>query len=378
MRIENDTKLDYSDVLIRPKRSSITSRKQVNLYRKMTFSNSHEFNGVPLMASNMDGVGTLEMADELASIDVMTCLVKTYSVEVLTDFYNGQEKRADFVAMTIGTSLNDLDKLNKVMHNTGNKLKYVCVDIANGYSSILPEAVRKIRTMYPLLTIIAGNVVTREMTEELIFSGASIVKIGIGSGNMCLTRVVTGVGYPQLSAVVECADAAHGLGAHVIADGGCVNYGDVAKAFAANADFVMLGTMLAGHDQGGGDIITKYVETDEWDVRERTLPDGQVEKSYLNKIIREEKHVVFYGMSSKSANDKHFGGLKDYRSSEGRTAMIPYKGDVKDTIQQILGGVRSACSYCGASNLKSLPKCTTFIKCNRTHSTAYEKSTIGY
>ena len=219
------------------------------------------------------------------------------------------------------------------------------------------------RDEFPDLVIIAGNVVTREMTEELILSGADIVKVGIGPGSVCTTRIQTGVGYPQLSAVIECADAAHGLGGHIIADGGCTSPGDVAKAFAAGADFVMLGGMLAGHDEGGGEVITKRYITDEFENDSR--------------VIKEKKFVQFYGMSSESANDKHFGGLKDYRSSEGRTVLVPYRGSVAKTIQEILGGVRSACTYTGAMKLKQLSKCATFIRCTQTHNSVYESSTIG-
>jgi GMP reductase len=244
-------------------------------------------------------------------------------------------------------------------------LKYVCMDIANGYSEHFADAVRKVRDEFPDLVIIAGNVVTREMTEELILAGADIVKVGIGPGSVCTTRIQTGVGYPQLSAVIECADAAHGLGGHIIADGGCNSSGDVAKAFAAGADFVMLGGMLAGHDEGGGEVITRKYITDEFQ------DDGRTRK------FKEKHFVQFYGMSSESANDKHFGGLKNYRSSEGRTVLVPYRGPVARTVQEILGGVRSACTYTGALKLKQLSKCATFIRCSQTHNSVYESSTIG-
>ena len=245
------------------------------------------------------------------------------------------------------------------------------MDIANGYSDHFAARVRKVRDQFPDLIIIAGNVVTGEMTEELILSGADIVKVGIGPGSVCTTRIQTGVGYPQLSAVIECADAAHGLGGHIIADGGCTCPGDVAKAFAAGADFVMLGGMLAGHDEGGGEVITRYYQTNELireDVGDQTKETHRVE---------EKRFVQFYGMSSESANDKHFGGLKDYRSSEGRTVLVPYRGEVARTIQEILGGVRSTCTYAGALKLKQLSKCTTFVRCTQTHNSVYEGTTIG-
>ena len=367
MRIEQDVKLDYKDVLIRPKRSTLKSRSQVRLERKFTFRHSkREYEGVPIMASNMDGVGTFEMADKLAEGDIFTCLVKTYSVEQLVEYFNSNIlNRTNNVAMSIGTSDADFLKLVDVQAKVVDQLKYVCMDIANGYSEHFAARVRKVRDQFPDLVIIAGNVVTGEMTEELILAGASIVKVGIGPGSVCTTRIQTGVGYPQLSAVIECSDAAHGLGGHIIADGGCTTSGDVAKAFAAGADFVMLGGMLAGHDEGGGEVITKTYVTNE------LMNDG------INFVQEEKSFVQFYGMSSRSANDKHFGGLKDYRSSEGRTVLVPYRGSVSDTVQEILGGIRSTCTYAGALKLKQLSKCTTFVRCTQTHNGVFESRTTG-
>ena len=398
MRLEEDLKLDYKDVLIRPKRSTLQSRSQVKLHRKFEFRNykpdfdigDDHYNGIPIMAANMDGVGTFEMADKLAEGEMFTCLVKTYGVDELVEYFMGPIERSECVAMSIGTSESDYNKLFQVKKECDTRLKYVCMDIANGYSDHFAQHVRKVRAEFPDLVIIAGNVVTREMTEELILAGADIVKVGIGPGSVCTTRIQTGVGYPQLSAVIECADAAHGLGGHIIADGGCTCPGDVAKAFAAGADFVMLGGMLAGHDEGGGEVITKTYQTME--AKMQPFPEGMPEEERqraleaiekgefdppMQPVFEKKQFVQFYGMSSKSANDKHFDGLKDYRSSEGRTVLVPYRGAVAETIQDILGGVRSACTYTGAMKLKQLSKCATFIRCTQTHNSVYEKSTIG-
>ena len=373
MRIEDEIKLDYKDVLIRPKRSTLGSRKGVDLKRGFTFRNykgplvdkQRHYRGVPIMASNMDGVGTFEMADTLAEQQIMTCLVKTYTVKELVEYFDstsiGSSTRTEFVAMSIGITDKDHDKFRTVYEQVGEKLKYVCIDVANGYSERFATFVKEFRVNYPNVVIIAGNVVTGEMTEELILSGADIVKVGIGPGSVCTTRIQTGVGYPQLSAVIECADAAHGLGGHVIADGGCVCPGDVAKAFSGGADYVMLGGMLAGHDQGGGEIITKHFITSELD--EEKYKSGLFGKGeHTTRAVREQKYIQFYGMSSDTANDKHFGGLKDYRSSEGRTVLVKYKGDVKVTLQDLLGGLRSTCTYAGALRLKHLSRCTTFVR----------------
>jgi GMP reductase len=320
------------------------------------------------MAANMDGVGTIEMADTLAEQGIFTCLVKTYSVDVLSEFFNNDypdRRRSENVAMSIGTSDTDFHKLIDVVASVGGNLKFVCMDIANGYSDHFAARVRKVRDQFPHLVIIAGNVVTGEMTEELILAGADIVKVGIGPGSVCTTRIQTGVGYPQLSAVIECADAAHGLGGHIIADGGCTSPGDVSKAFAGGADFVMLGGMLAGHDEGGGQVIEKFYQSDEVYSSERKL------KHRINK----KQFVAFYGMSSDAANTKHFGGLKDYRASEGREVLVPYRGNVTNTIQNILGGLRSTCTYAGALKLKQLSKCTTFVRVNNQFNAVYANTT---
>ena len=379
MRLEEDIKLDYKDVLIRPKRSTLGSRKEVNLNREFKFLNSKlAYKGVPIMAANMDGVGTFEMADVLATGEMFSCLVKTYSVEELIEYFNSAiSERTDYVAMSIGITDHDAAKFRDVYNEVGENLKYVCIDVANGYSERFGTFVKEFRQQYKNVVIIAGNVVTGEMTEQLLLNGADIVKVGIGPGSVCTTRIQTGVGYPQLSAVIECADAAHGLGGHIIADGGCNCPGDVAKAFAGGADFVMLGGMLAGHNEGGGDIVTKYYKTGEWVKEEQQAAQGgPVSISWKDKIDRKQ-FIQFYGMSSSSANKKHFGGLKDYRASEGRTVLVPFRGSVADTVQEILGGIRSACTYAGAKTLKQLSKCTTFIRCTQTHNNVYENNTIG-
>ena len=369
MRIENEIKLDYKDVLIRPKRSTLSSRKEVSLERDFTFHNyvpdfpenvqDYHYRGIPIMAANMDGVGTFDMADALALNGIFTCLVKTYTVEQLIEYFDSDDYlRTNYVAMSIGSSNADFEKLVQVHENADGNLKYVCMDIANGYSEHFTSRIRLVRERFPHLVIIAGNVVTGEMTEELILAGADIVKVGIGPGSVCTTRIQTGVGYPQLSAVMECADAAHGLGGHIIADGGCTCPGDVAKAFAAGADFVMLGSMLAGTDQGGGEILTKRYQSNELDADDKL-------------VITEKRFVQFYGMSSDAANTKHFGGLKDYRSSEGREVLVSYRGSVGITVQDLLGGIRSTCTYAGAKSLKQLSKCTTFVRVTQQFNAVY-------
>lgn len=380
MRIENDVKLDYNNVLIRPKRSTLGSRSDVDLTRKYTFLNAkpldgEHYHGIPIMAANMDGVGTFQMAETFAELGLFVCLVKSYPKHELKVWIEEiGASISNYWAYSMGISNEDYSKFDAVYSAVPKgSIKYICIDVANGYSERFVDYVKNIRNKYPELIIIAGNVVTGEMTEQLLLSGADWVKIGIGQGSVCTTRLQAGVGYPQLSAVIECADAAHGLGGHVIADGGCVYPGDVSKAFAGGADAVMLGGMFSGTDQGGGEVITKTYLTDEIvSPNHLSVNDG-----LFNRRIEEKKFVQFYGMSSETANKKHFGGLKDYRASEGRTILVDYKGDVKNIVQEILGGIRSTCTYVGASSLKQLSKCTTFIRCNDTHNRVFESKTIG-
>ena len=343
MRIEEEIKLDYSDVLFRPKRSTLKSRKDVDLNRKYTFKHSRlSWKGIPIIASNMDGVGEIDVAKKLSSHKLMTALTKQHNINQIGTIY--KNVFFDTIALSCGTSKESYNRLNSILKKYP-KFKFICIDVANGYSENFSNFVSEVRKKYPKKTIIAGNVVTADMTQELVLSGADIVKVGIGPGSVCTTRIQTGVGYPQLSAVMECADAAHGLGAHIIADGGCTCPGDVAKGFGAGADFVMLGGMLAGHKEGGGDIIqengTKFIE--------------------------------FYGSSSEEANEKHYGGLANYRSSEGKKVKIQMKNSLDSTIRDILGGVRSSCTYVGAPSLKQLSKCTTFVRVNNQYNDTFGK-----
>ncbi|XP_068206081.1 GMP reductase 2-like [Palaemon carinicauda] len=333
-RIDNDIKLDFKDVLLRPKRSTLKSRSDVELVRTITFRNSkHTWTGIPVIAANMDTVGTFEMATALAKHKCFTTVHKHYSIEEWKQFGENNPDVVEYVAASSGISASDWERLQQILSAVPS-IKFICLDVANGYSEVFVEYVRKVRKNYPDHTILAGNVVTGEMVEELILSGADIIKVGIGPGSVCTTRKKAGVGYPQLSAVIECADAAHGLGGHIISDGGCTCPGDIAKAFGAGADFVMMGGMLAGHDQSGGEIIER---------------NGK-------------KMKQFYGMSSATAMQKYSGGVAEYRASEGKSVEIPYRGDVNSTILDILGGLRSACTYTGAAKLKELPKRTTFIR----------------
>ena len=344
MHIERELKLDFRDVLIRPKRSTLPSRAQVDIRREFVFKHSqHKYNGIPVIAANMDTVGTLEMARALAPYGLSVALHKHYSADELVRFFKSLEAPST-AFYSMGITKHDLDKFERVHARADDRVRYVCIDVANGYSEAFVKFIEKFRRSYPGLTLMAGNVVTGEMTEELILSGIDIVKVGIGPGSVCTTRMVTGVGYPQLSAVIECADAAHGLGGRICSDGGCVVPGDLAKAFGAGADFVMLGGMFAGHDECAGDVVERN--------------GGRYKR--------------FYGMSSDTAMKKYSGGVAEYRAAEGKEVLVECRGPVAATVQQILGGLRSACTYVGARKLRELTKRTTFIRVAMQANEVYE------
>lgn len=336
MKIEDDIKLDFDDVFIKPQKSTIRSRNDVHLTREYTFKHSGKsYYGIPIMAANMDTTGTFETAKVLNKLGLFTVIHKHYSVRDWLNFASLINYKLDNIAISAGMNDEDFNKLCNILEQIN--IEFICLDVANGYSQHFVNYVKKVRANFPNHIIIAGNVVTPEMVEELILAGADICKIGIGPGSVCTTRKQTGVGYPQLSAIIECVGAAHKLGGHIISDGGCTCPGHIAKAFGAGADFVMLGGMFAGHDESGGELVDR---------------DGK-------------KYKLFYGMSSTTAMNKHSGGLAEYRSSEGKTVEVPYRGKLEDTVKDILGGLRSACSYVGARTLKDLSRYTTFIRTTR-------------
>ncbi|MFM9973259.1 MAG: GMP reductase [Beijerinckiaceae bacterium] len=335
MRIENDPKLDFKDVLIRPKRSTLASRSNVEIERTILFRHAKRtWTGFPLIAANMDVTGTIPMARALKQHGAMVALHKHYTVDALVAFFKSPESIHAFY--TIGTNEADQEKFQAVKKHV--PVPMICMDVANGYTESFVDMVKRVRDDNPDAVIMAGNVVTGDMTEALVLAGADIVKVGIGPGSVCTTRKMTGVGYPQLSAIIECADAAHGLKGQVCADGGCTVPGDIAKAYGAGADFVMLGGMLSGHDECEGEILYE-------------------EKNGKKIPVR----MLFYGMSSDTAMKKYAGGVAKYRASEGKTVEVDYRGPVSATMLEIMGGVRSMMTYIGAVSLKEVPKRTTFI-----------------
>ena len=329
MKIDYTPQLDFNNVLIRPKRTVLNSRSNVDMEREFRFPHSKQvWKGVPVIAANMDTTGTFGVYDVLSKHKMITSLHKFYGI----DDFKSKELNPDYFMVSTGINFDKIEELKNIV--TITKAKWLCIDVANGYMKKMVDFCRLIRDVFPNLIIVAGNVATREMVEELIINGkVDVVKIGIGPGSACLTRMKTGVGVPQLSAIIECADAAHGLGGFIIGDGGITCPGDMSKAFGGGADFVMMGGQFAGHDENPGEVVEE---------------NGK-------------KMKLFYGMSSEHAMNKHYGQMAKYRSSEGREIKIPYKGPLENTILDYLGGVRSTCTYINAKCIKHIPKCTTFI-----------------
>ena len=342
MHLDTEIKLNYDDVLLKPKRSTLSSRRDVDMTRTFTFRNSKEsYTCCPIVASNMDGVGTFSMAKVLQEYKMMTVITKSTTPEQWKQAV-GDGIKLKYLSVCTGAkrNTNDNDTMHNVLKNYPD-VKFITIDVANGYHEHFVDFVKQTRDEYPDKTIIAGNVVTAEMTEQLILSGADIVKVGIGPGSVCTTRIMTGVGVPQFSAVVECADAANGVGGHIMADGGGTEPGDVAKALGGGAHFIMLGGMLAGHN-------------------ESELP-----------VVNGERE--FYGSSSDRAREVHGKSKAGYRGNEGRAITIPDRGPVKETVEDMLGGVRSACTYIGAIRLKDVPKCASFVRTNSVINKVYDK-----
>ena len=343
MRIEEDIKLDFCDVLIKPQRTTLSSRSEVCLERTISFRNSGQtWTGVPIMCSNMSSISSYEVYCLLSEFKMITVFHKFFTLE----HYKEMQKMGldpEYFMISTGISDADLTFLDEVINSIN--VKFICVDVANGGMERLVDVCAGLHDKYPEKVIVAGNVVSKNICEELVLRGkVDIVKVGIGSGSACITRTQTGCGIPQLSANLECSDAAHGVNAHIISDGGITCPGDAAKAFGSGADFVMVGGFFSGHDENPGEI--------------EELEDGT-------------KYKLFYGMSSETAMKKYYGKMANYRSSEGRTIRIKYKGPMRNTVQDLLGGIRSTCTYINAQFIKNIPKCTTFIKVNRQLNTVY-------
>jgi GMP reductase len=388
MRLREGVALDFDDVLLVPQRSSLDTRKNVEVTREFKFRHSQFIKTwCPCIAANMDTTGSFSMSKALYGQKMLTALHKFYSVEELSDFFSNNFSILENTFYTVGANQEDYDKLKRVqellqMNNSGQYTvrttdfpHLLCIDAANGYTSSFISWVEKYRKEFSHAIIMAGNVVTANMTEELILSGADIVKVGIGGGSCCLTRTKTGIGFPQLSAIDDCAHKAHGLQGHICSDGGCRTSADVCKAFATGADFVMLGSLFSGTDECDG----KWQYCVEKNEGESFIVEGNNYEEVIDKYLKIDmaytvkRHALrFHGMASREAMEQHNGGVASYRSVEGKEVLVPYKGSVNNIVADLLGSIRSCCSYMGARRLKDLPKCAEFQRVTRTHNTIFE------
>lgn len=391
MKISEDIKLDFDDVLIKPKRSTLESRANVNTTRSfVTLHSKKSISGFPLIVANMDTVGTIPMLKTMAKNKAFVALHKYHSIEKLQSV----SEYSSNLFVTVGENQEEIDNLS--LNNIYPKM--ILIDAANAYREKFVTALKRVRNRFPDSVIMAGNVATPEMTEQLLLSGADIVKCGIGPGSLCETRKKTGVGFPQLSCILECKDAAHGIGGLICADGGIKNAGDAAKAFGAGTDFIMVGSLFMGCDECEGEWeYTEY--TTEYRIREYTKEDraenspfvvylgiscGTGEQSAIpagvhvckelfvvNAPNSKKKKLKVYGMSSHAAQKKYLGEIQKHRASEGKEHTVAYKGMAEDVLNDIIGGVVSACSYSGARNLKDFDKCCSFVRVSRTHQSIF-------
>jgi GMP reductase len=383
MKLVDGIKLDFKDILLVPQRSSLDSRSEVELERTFKFKYSTRvWSGIPIIASNMDTCGSFEVARALARHKMLTALHKFYSEDELFEFFTENYNLWNSVFYTVGANDNDFEKLEKLSYKIVNFIKdknliltqeycnnlwppMICLDAANGYTTMFVDYLKRLRKLYPQAIIMAGNIVTGNMAEELVLSGADIVKVGIGSGSVCLTRISAGIGVPQASAVDECAHQSHGLQSHVCSDGGITCAGDVCKALCVGADLIMIGGFFAGTEECSGDWMWEY--EDHNGNKHEIVSEDLKNISEADFVSLKKKYLKFHGMSSREAMEQHYGGMADYRAAEGKEVIVPCKGPISDTVQDILGGIRSCCSYLGCLKIKDMPKCALFIRCHDTH-----------
>ena len=371
-QILTETNLDYSDILIKPKMGdNLNSRKEVNLIREYKFKRNQIRKGLGIFNANMATVGNFETAKCLLKAGMFATLHKFYTSEEIVDFMREcQEEKIDysnlFISIGIKNGIRELDKLKEIEDGAMWFKPNICIDAPNFYIDKAFEVLEHCRELYPESVIMCGNIASGDVIHRLL-QYADILKIGIGSGAVCTTRKMTGCGVPMVSNILECADIAHSVGGMICADGGITEVGDICKAFCLNSDFVMIGGMFAGTDEAEGEIIEKCFKTNEYTFE-------TIDKPYsLDPIYEYKKYKLYYGMSSTLANNKFAGGMSNYKASEGREVLIPYTGSLDKILQDIRGGIASACTYIGASKVKDMSKCATLIKVNHTINKVFER-----
>lgn len=336
---DTTSKFDFADVLLAPSlidasNTEVKSRADVSLEVTYQFPHSETtYTGVPIIAANMDNIGTFKVHDVFSRNNMCVALTKTTTIEQWKMHFDRNLLPNNNTAMvSIGLADSDLDMLSEIVKHT--PVKFICMDVANGYLPAFARQIEKVRKLYPKMIIVAGNVVTPDAIEVLHRAGADCYKVGIGSGSVCSTRLIAGTGFPQLSALMECYDKVYELGGHMVSDGGCTNAGDFAKALVTSS-FVMSGGFFAGYNETG---------------------------------------TTLYGMSSTKAMNIHQGGVAKHRTSEGHEINLPKSnGPLQDRIDQLLGGLRSACTYQNVNNLIDFKQKASFVRVNQHHNTMFYK-----
>ena len=382
-QILSETYLDYSDILIKPKMgNNLSSRKDVNLTREYKFKFGQIRKGLGIFNANMATVGNFETAKHLLKVGMFATIHKFYTAEEIINFMRQcQEEKLNysnlFISIGIKNGIRELDKLKEIENSAMWLKPNICIDAPNFYIDKAFRVLEHCRDLFPNSVIMCGNIASGDVIHRLL-QYADILKIGIGSGAVCTTRKITGCGVPMVSNILECADIAHSVGGMICADGGITEVGDICKAFALNSDFVMVGGMFAGTNEAEGEIITKCIRLNEYsfDTNYYLDPDTKI-KTFVDipdkPMFEYKKYKLYYGMSSTLANNKFAGGMSNYKASEGREVLIPYTGSLDKILQDIRGGIASACTYIGASKVKDMSKCATLIKVNHTINKVFER-----
>lgn len=387
MLIHNDIQLDFDDVLIAPQTTTINHRGEVDIIREFKYL---DVCGVPVISANMTQTGTFDVASKLLENDYFATLHKFYKAEEIIEFIQSQKRKnilnglIDCCGEYMGNEKNlfvtvgkrnwdeEFKKIETIYEQTG-ALVSVLLDVPNAYIPEIVDCVKQLREFMNEQNchgglIAVGNVCSGDETQKLILAGANFVKVGIGPSPVCDTRIKTGCGRPQLSAIIECANAAHQVNGYIIADGGFKTNADFCKALVAGADICMSGSMFAGCEEANGKIVEKCFRTNEYDIdygydyslTEFANPEPGKPK-FEFKQFKE-----YYGMSSFRAQRENYGKVTTTGTSEGvECKLVPYTGPIQNTINDINGSLRSCGSYIGAKNIKSFSRQGMFYKVNR-------------
>jgi IMP dehydrogenase len=312
---------------------------------------------IPIFSANMDTVTGATMAQKMWQLGGLGFLHRFCSIEdnvemyrevVHTQLNTGERKLLACNEAVVSLGVNEGFGRFSALYEVG--ARYFCIDVAHGHSETVGRMIKSLKEFNDDIYIIAGNVCTRMGAEYLAGCGADAIKIGVGPGSVCTTRIKTGFGIPQFTAINECSR----VNVFKIADGGIRTPGDAVKAFAAGADAIMLGGMLAGTDETPGDIHEEVLEET---FRHETEPCGQ-----KKSVIDVARYKVFRGMASKEAQDDFMGSMPDWKAAEGVEIKVESKGPVANVMNDLMGGIRSGMTYCGANDISQIKERAEWVQ----------------